>query len=102
MNVTDLHMPRLIEQRSFCTFVLLSQGGKAVLDWLRLFDTTSFYVTLIIKTIIDIGSIAFIIVVILVYSGCALYMLQQNSLFIDENSVIVPVFENFFFDSFLN
>ena len=102
MNVTDLNMPRLIEQRSFCTFILLSQGSKAVLDWLRLFDTTSFYVTLIIKTIIDIGSIAFIIVVILVYSGCALEMLQQNSSFSDDVSVINPIFENFFLDSFLN
>ena len=82
--------------------MLLSQGSKAVLDWLRLFDTTSFYVTLIIKTIVDIGSIAFIIVVILVYSGCALYMLEQNSSFSDDSSVINPIFENFFIDSFLN
>ena len=102
MNVTDLHMLRLVEQRSFCTFVLLSQGCKAVLDWLRLFDTTSFYVTLITKTIIDIGSIAFIIIVILVYIGCAMHMLQYNSSYGDENIVIDSVFGNFFFDSILN
>ena len=92
MNVSGLHLTRLIEQRSFCTFLLLSQGFKAVLDWLRLFDTTSFYVTLISKTIIDIGSIGFIIIVILAYSGCALYMLEQNSTLGEENNIVNPLF----------
>ena len=48
---------------------------KAVLDWLRLLDNTSFYVTLITKTISDIGYIAFIIGIILIYIGVAMYML---------------------------
>ena len=73
-----------------------------MLDWLRLFDTTSFYVTLISKTIIDIGSIGFIIFIILVYCGCAMYMLQQNSEYGEEDSVVLPTFENFLYDSFLN
>ena len=36
----------MIQQRIFCTFLLLSQGNKAVLNWLRLFDKASFCVTL--------------------------------------------------------
>ena len=92
MNVSGLHLPLLIEQRSFCTFLLLSQGCKAVLDWLRLFDKTSFYVTLISKTIVDIVYIAFIIVVILVYCGCAMYMLQQNSGYGESSDIIYPTF----------
>ena len=58
--------------------------------------------TLISKTIIDIGSIGFIIVVILVYCGCAMYMLQHNSAYGDENNVVLMIFENFLYDSFLN
>ena len=46
--VTDLlDANLLVENRVLCVWVILSQGGKAVLDWLRLFDSTSFYVTLI-------------------------------------------------------
>ena len=80
---------------------MLSQGVKAVLDWLRLFDNTSFYVTLILKTIRDIGYIAFIIVIILIYIGSALYMLNLNA--DNEDEVIVtPIFHNFLVDSVLN
>lgn len=59
--------------------MILCQGVKAVLDWLRLFDNTSFYVTLITKTISDIGYIGFIIVIILVYIGLAMFMLELNA-----------------------
>ena len=50
-----------------------------MLDWLRLFDNTSFYVTLITKTISDILYIGFIISIILVYIGMAMYMLELNA-----------------------
>ena len=73
-----------------------------MLDWLRLFETTSFYVTLISKTIIEIIPIGFIIIVILLYSGCAMFMLQLNAAFGEENYIIHPVSENFLADSFLN
>ena len=90
-------------ERSLCSFVLLSQGAKAVLDWLRLFDNTSFYVTLILKTIRDIGYIAFIIIIILIYIGSALYMLQLNTNSTEEDAAIVtPIFNNFLIDSMIN
>ena len=50
----------------------------------------------------DIGNIGFIIIVMLVYSGCTMYMLQLNSNYDDESSVVLPVFENFLVDSFLS
>ena len=59
-----------------------------MLDWLRLFDNTSFYVTLIMKTIKDIGYIGLIIVTILVYIGSAMYMLQLNTASKEESSII--------------
>ena len=74
-----------------------------VLDWLRLFDNTSFYVTLILKTIRDIGYIAVIIVIILVYIGSAMYMLQLNSdQSVAEAAIIRPIFDSFLVDSMIN
>ena len=63
-----------MDKRILCVIVLLSQGLKAILDWLRLFDSTSFYVTLISMTIMDIGYIVMIIFIILVYIGSAMYL----------------------------
>ena len=100
MNVTDLHMSCLIDRRSFCTFVLLSKGGQGCPQLAEIvrYDVILHHA----HHYIELGSIAFIIVVILVYSGCALYMLQHNFSFSDENSVIHPTFENFLIVSFLN
>ena len=77
-NLFDVDLPIIIDKRILCIIVLLSQGVKAILDWLRLFDSTSFYVTLITMTIYDIRYIALIIVIILAYIGSAMYMLQLN------------------------
>ena len=46
-NLFDVDLPIMMDKRIICVIVLLSQGIKAILDWLRLFDSTSFYVTLI-------------------------------------------------------
>ena len=75
--------------RNLCCFILLSQGVKAVIDWLRLFDTTSFYVTLILRTVTDIGFFVLIIGVMITYSGCATYMLQLNAAEGHDNVIIV-------------
>ena len=93
----------LEQERNLCAFVLISQGAKMVLDWLRLFDNTSFYVTLILKTIRDIGYIAVIIVIILVYIGSAMYMLQLNSdQSVADAAIITPIFNSFLVDSMIN
>ena len=46
-NLFDADLPIVMDKRILCIIVLLSQLVKAILDWLRLFDNTSFYVTLI-------------------------------------------------------
>ena len=46
-NLLDLDLPIIMDKRILSVIVLMSQGVKAILDWLRLFDSTSFYVTLI-------------------------------------------------------
>ena len=92
----------MVTVRNLCCFILLSQGVKAVIDWLRLFDTTSFYVTLILRTVTDIQFFVLIIMVMITYSGCATYMLQLNATQDHENVIIDPVFNNFLIDSVLS
>ena len=46
-NLSDVSLNAMMNKRVLCVFVIISQGINAVLDWLRLLDNTSFYVTLI-------------------------------------------------------
>ena len=73
-------------------FVLICQGAKAILDWLRLFDKTSFFVTLILQTFRDIVYFLLIMVVLLIYIGNAMYMLQLNAIGGEENVIVQPIF----------
>ena len=89
--------------RTLCAFVLLSQGSKAITDWLRLFDQTSFYVTLILKTFTDIAYFMIIMTLLLLYVGIAMYMLHLNAdPSVDNSAIIIPVFNNLLIDSALN
>ena len=89
--------------RTLCAFILLSQGSKAIIDWLRLFDQTSFYVTLILKTFTDIAYFLLIMVLLLLYVGIAMYMLHLNAdEAVADSAIIIPVFNNLLIDSTLN
>ena len=101
-NLSDVSPNAIENKRVLCVFVIISQGIKAVLDWLRLFNKTSFYVTLIKRTITDIGYIGLIIAIILIYIGCAMFMLQLNHSMNTESNIISPVFDVFIIDSALN
>lgn len=68
---------------------------------MRLFDNTSFYVTLITKTISDIGYIGFIISIILIYVGVATYMLQLNADPGEDSAIVQSIFGNFLVDSII-
>ena len=83
--------------------VLISQGLKAIVDWLRLHDSTSFYVTLILKTFIEIAYFLFIMLLLLIYIGNAMYMLHLNvDPAIENSDIIIPIFGNSLIDSTLN
>ena len=79
-------------KRTICLVVVICQGIKLIIDWLRLFDDTSFYVTLIIRTIIDISYFAFILFIMLYFLGIAVYMLQLNALDGEQYYIVYPVF----------
>ena len=68
----------MLVKRDLCAFVLISQGIKMIIDWLRLFDNTSFYVTLIIRTFVDVAYFLLILLILLIYAGNAMYMLDLS------------------------
>ena len=81
---------------------MISQGAKAIVDWLRLFDVTSFYVTLIIQTILDMKYFLLILAVMVIYFGSTMYMLQLNVITSDGTDIVEQRFDNFMLDSVLN
>ena len=89
-------------KRNICVFVLIAQAVKFVIDWLRLFGNTSFYVTLITRTMSDISYFVIIQLALLYYIGIAVYMLQLDADPASEDYIVEPVFNNFLVDSVLN
>ena len=75
-------------RRTLCVFILLSQGIRAIFQLFESFDSTTFYVALIAETLADVKAFSVIMLVLLVYFGSAMYMLQLNAL-LNEESVIV-------------
>ena len=101
-NLFNADLPIVLDKRILCIKVLLSQGVKAILDWLRLFDNTSFYVTLTERKIFAIRYIVLIIFIILVYICSAMYMLQLNVGNGGDSDIIQPIFNLSILDSTLN
>lgn len=102
-NLMGQNAEGIFKNRTVCCFILMSQGMKIIIDWLRLFDETSFYVTLILRTFVDIVYFLFIMLVLLVYVGNAMYMLHLNSdPDVEGSDIIAPVFGNLLVDSTLN
>ena len=102
-DLNDHEAEKMVPHRTLATFVLLSQGIKMIIDWLRLFDNTSFYVTLIVRTFVDIAHFLLIILILLLYVGCAMYMLHLNADREGEDTdIVTPVFGNILVDSTLH
>ena len=84
----DLNVIDWVVRRTLCVFILLSQGIRAIFQLFESFDSTTFYVALIAETLQDVKSFSVIMLVLLVYFGSAMYMLQLNAL-LNEESVVV-------------
>ena len=101
-NMARLDSPGMAFKRNIIVFVILAQCVKVVIDWLRLFGQTTFYVTLILKTMVDISSFLIIQGALLFYIGIAVYMLQLNNGSEADFNIVDPIFDNFMIDAVLN
>jgi len=61
--------------------------------WLRLFDSTAMYVSLIIRTIKDISYFMIVMVLIMCGFATAFYMLQMNRVYkgMEEEDLLYPI-----------
>lgn len=100
VSVFQIEIPSLEAQRVIAAFALLFMWIK-VLDWLRLFQETAFFIRLITETIYDIRWFILIFFCALSSFGCSLYMLQFN-VPQGQNDVLPEVFGQFIIDVFYN
>lgn len=88
------------EQRIVAAFSLFVIWIK-VFDWLRLFESTAFYIKLLTVTVKDIGYFMVLFLVALAMVGSSMYMLQSNRTD-GEEDIIRPVFKVWILDLLLN
>ena len=70
-NLINYPLPDLAFQRVLAGLIILSQLVKLFFDWLRLFDSYAFFVSLITETMIDIKYFIIIYFMLLLYLGLA-------------------------------
>ena len=94
----------LYNQRVFAAISVCFLWFK-VFDWLRLFDTTAFFISLILDTIYDIRSFLMILFICYMMFGSAFYILNMNRVGVadaeGQSAEIVPDISGFWvFDAF--
>ena len=84
------------DQQRWCAAMLVLQLWLKVIDWLRLFDATAFYISLITSTIYSIRHFMIIMGVWYMTFGTAFYMLSLS----DEKEIVPTISGVGFIDSF--
>ena len=93
-DLIDIHTLRIVA--AVACFCLIAK----FFDWLRLFDSTSFYIELLNVTLSDIRAFLILIVTSLMLFGVPMVMLNLNRA--DDEQVIEPTFGHWLPDMFLN
>lgn len=100
MGILGIEFPSYEAQRVIAALATLCLWIK-VLDWCKLFGPTSFFVRLIVETIIDIKYFMIIFIVALMMFGMPLYILQLNRGM--DNAIVADTFGGlWFFNAFYN
>ena len=77
MTIAHVKFPSLEVRRVMCSFLVCIIWSK-MFDWMRMFDSTSFYIKLIIVTVYDILPFFAIFPIFLMTFGTSLYILSMN------------------------
>ena len=73
-----------------------------VFDWLRMFDATSFYIKLVVKTVKELSNFLILFVAMLAMIGAAMSILQMGGDEVGAEPIIHEITGNFFIDSLQN
>ena len=90
-----------IEIRCILAALIAIMMWIKMLDWLRVFDSTAFFIKLIWATIIDVLPFFMILFIFIFMFGSALYILSMNRNGEDEE-LIDTIFEKWVLNTFLN
>ena len=71
-----------------------------MLDWLRLFDSTAFFIKLIIQTVIDVLPFFLIFFIFIFMFGTAFYIVNLNRE--EDAEIIDATFNSWLFNTFIN
>lgn len=87
-------------RRVWCSLLVLLMWVK-LFDWLRMFNKTSFYISLILTTVKDILPFFAIFPIFLFAFGTAMYILDTNTKG-DDAQVLGTYGESYIFNIFMN
>ena len=73
-----------------------------VYDWLRLFETTSFYMQLVYLTVSNIFSFMILFLIALLMFGIPISMINMGRSQEDNSTLVSPHFQNWFMDAIFN
>ena len=85
-------------RRVWCSLLVVLMWAK-LFDWLRMFNKTSFYISLILTTVRDILPFFAIFPIFLFAFGSAMFILDTNG---DSANVLGEYGENYLFNIFMN
>ena len=99
LSIHDFDWLDLDTRRTVAAILVLIIWTK-VFSWLRMFDTTAFYIKLISQTLADIMPFFAIFPIFLASFGCSMYILSTSR---EEGSeVINPALGSWVVDMFIN
>ena len=87
-------------RRIWCSMLVVLMWAK-LFDWLRMFNKTSFYISLILTTVKDILPFFAIFPIFLFAFGSAMFILDSNTTG-DEAQVLGTYGDSFVFNIFIN
>ena len=73
-----------------------------VYDWLRLFETTSFYMQLVYLTVANIFSFMILFLIALLMFGVPISMINLGRTQEEDSTLVTPYFQNWFLDAIFN
>ena len=89
-----------IEKRCVLAALIAIMMWMKMLEWLRVFDSTAFFIKLIWTTMVDILPFFMIFFIFIFMFGSADYILSMNR--DSEEKIIETIFKNWLFNTFIN
>ena len=99
LSMISLEIPS-IQSRCVLAALISIMMWLKMLEWLRVFDSTAFFIKLILQTMFDILPFFVIFFIFIFMFGSALYILSMNR--DSEEEIVDSIFHGWLFNTFIN